>query len=155
MRNPLAFALTIAVALAAGTGCQLISGSVKSISDTGVGIANVIAGSSKALLRSTGIGAGGSSLAEEDRYRQDLRLATRAFVETRQADADFARTLGRIAESHGVSHWEALAGSWYAIGAGLREAGLAESDVDATLARLQLGGEAEHALAREGWRAAL
>jgi hypothetical protein len=155
MRHPPAFALALSLALGAGTGCQLISGSIRSISDTGVGISNVIVGGSKGLLRSSGLGGGGSSLAEEDRYRQDLRVATRSFVETGQPDADFVRMLGRIALRHGVSHWEALPGSWYAIGAGLGEAGLAESDVDATLARLHLGGESERALAREGWRAAL
>ncbi len=142
--------------LALGSGCQLISASVKSISDTGAGIGKSVSASSEGILHSSGLGGGGgTSLAEEDGYRQDVRLATRAFAVSGEGDQAFVRELGRVAAAHGVSHWEALPGSWVAIGAGLREAGLAESDVDATLARLRLGGEQERALAREGWRAAL
>jgi hypothetical protein len=155
MSHRVTFALATCLVLGLGTGCQLISGSVQSISDTGVGIANSVSGSAQGLLRSSGLGGGGVALAEEDRYRQDVRLATRAFAANGQTDEDFVRALGRVASTHGVTHWEALPGSWLAIGAGLREAGLPEPDVDGTLARLRLGGEQERALAREGWRAAL
>ncbi len=154
MRRRILIALQLGLIVTLAAGCQIISGSIESISDSVVGIGNSISGSSQGLLRSSGLDTGGSSFAEEDSYRQDVRLATRSFVESGDSDDDFLRSLGRIASTHGVSHWEALPGTYVAIGAGLQQAGVQEPDVAALLTRLRIDQENERALALEGYRAA-
>jgi hypothetical protein len=142
----------LAWAALATSGCQMLSASVTSISDSAVGIGTSISGSFTGLLNSSGIG-GGSSFAAE-RYREDVRLATREFVDSGGSDEAFLREIGRIAERHGISDWEARPETLTGLGAGLRQAGVPRGQLDAILARLGRTGDAERALAAEGWQSA-
>jgi hypothetical protein len=90
----------------------------------------------------------------EEAYRDDVRVATRAFVGSGASADAFQRQLGGIAERHGISHWEGEPGTWVAIGAGLGEAGIPESEVDAVLLRLGPLAAQDRVLALEGFRSA-
>jgi hypothetical protein len=91
----------------------------------------------------------------EQEYRDDLRVAARTLVDAGASDDQLLRELGRIAELHGISHWEGEPGSLIALGAGACEAGLSEPRLDSLLARLGQNGARERSLAREGCRSAL
>jgi hypothetical protein len=91
----------------------------------------------------------------EQEYRDDLRVAARTLVDAGASDDQLLRELGRIAELHGISHWEGEPGSLIALGAGACEAGMSEPRLDSLLARLGQNGARERSLAREGCRSAL
>ncbi len=91
----------------------------------------------------------------EQEYRDDMRVAARTLVSTGASDDQFLRELGRIAELHGISHWEGEPGSLIALGAGACEAGVSEPWLDSLLVRLGQDGARERSLAREGCRSAL
>jgi hypothetical protein len=61
------------------------------------------------------------------------------------------RGIGRVAESHGVSHWEGRADTLLAIGAGLRDAGVSRADVEALGARATGADPRVAALVLEGY----
>ena len=91
----------------------------------------------------------------EREYRDDLRVAARTLVDDGASDDQLLRELGRIAELHGISHWEGEPGSLIALGAGACEAGMSEPRLDSLLARFGQSGARERSLAREGCRSAL
>ncbi len=91
----------------------------------------------------------------EQEYRDDLRVATRTLVDAGASDDQVLRELGRIAELHGISHWEGEPGSLIALGAGACEAGMSEPRLDSLLARLGQNGARARSLAHEGCRRAL
>ncbi len=91
----------------------------------------------------------------EQEYRDDLRVATRTLVDMGASDDQVLRELGRIAELHGISHWEGEPGSLIALGAGACEAGLSEPRLDSLLARLGQDDARARSLAHEGCRRAL
>ena len=91
----------------------------------------------------------------EQEYRDDVRVAARTLVDEGASDEQLLRELGRVAELHGVSHWEGEPGSLIALGAGACEAGMSELRLDSLLARLGQNGARERSLAREGCRSAL
>lgn len=137
-------------------GCSALgslSTSSESISDSVQGLSNSISRSSEALSRSS------ASIGDDDatarlRYREDVRLATDAWVGSGADVAAFLRDLGRVAERHGISDWEARPETLLGIGAGARQAGLAEADLDALLAQLGQADAGQRALAQRGWRSA-
>jgi len=88
----------------------------------------------------------------EREYRDDVRVATRAWVEAGDGSETFLRELGRIAELHGISHWEAEPGSLIAIGAGVCNAGANEAELNRILVGLGHGRADSRALAVEGCR---
>ncbi len=91
----------------------------------------------------------------EQEYRDDLRVATRTLVDAGASDDQVLRELGRIAELHGISHWEGEPGSLIALGAGACEAGMSEPRLDSLLARLGQEDARARSLAHEGCRSAL
>ena len=97
---------------------------------------------------------GGDARLEQE-YRDDVRVAAHTLVDAGASDDQFLRELGRIAELHGISHWEGEPGSLIALGAGACEAGVSEPWLDSLLARLGQDGARERSLAREGCRSAL
>ncbi len=138
-RTPVVLALLVAAALA--QGCilsQSVSKSARAASDS---VSNLLMSTTNRV-----------TAAEE--YRNDVRVATRDLIETNAPAADLQREIGRIADLHGISHWEAEPGTFTAIGAGACEAGAATGDVDALLVRLGRDTDEERARAREGCRAA-
>jgi hypothetical protein len=85
----------------------------------------------------------------ERAYRDDVRIAVRDLVEAGATPDNLIRELGRVAELHGISDWEAEPGALIALGAGMCEARGGQRDLDALLQRLDCDAE-QRALAREG-----
>jgi hypothetical protein len=145
-RIPLACAALLALALS--TGCQSISDSVTSpsrwVADSSTASGDsseASADSSNAASRSVS----GSSSPEdetpaESSYRNDVRVAARAWATDGGSSEDFAREIARISERHGISDWQGQAASYRGVAEGLREAGLPEAQVDARLEALGAGG---------------
>ncbi len=129
-------ALSISISKAARTAAGSVSDSLQSSSDR---------------LR----GSGDDSARLEREYRDDVRVAVRDLVEEGATRNGLLRELSRIAELHGISHWEAKPGTLIAIGGGVCEAGAAEADLDALLRELGRDAAEERALAHEGCRAAV
>ena len=121
--------LSLSVSKLATTASQSVSKSLRSASDS---------------LK------GGDSARLEREYRDDVRVATRAWVETGEGSDAFLRELGRIAELHGISHWEAEPDSLIAIGAGACEAGASDAELDRIVADLGQDRAESRALAAEG-----
>lgn len=141
-----AFAVGL-VAFLASTGCSLISESITSPSESVTGTGRAIGGSLEGMSRSVS-GSFGAS-ARHPGYARDLRAYVAAFAESGNDSArDFQRGVSRIAESHGIAHWEAEPVTPYAIGQGLREAGVPEHELRAWLDP----ESAATRLALEGWR---
>jgi type IV secretory pathway VirJ component len=74
-----------------------------------------------------------SDARDAQRYRDDMRLATRERVAARSALEELQRELGHVAELHGVVHWEATPHVSQAIGTGACEAGASAAEIDALL----------------------
>ena len=125
--------LSVSVSKLATTASQSVSKSLRSASDS-------VTSDARARL--------------EREYRDDVRVATRHWLETGESAEAFLRELGRIAELHGISHWEAEPGSLIAIGAGACEAGTREAELGRIVAGLGHQRAESRALAAEGCRAA-
>ncbi|GBC63730.1 hypothetical protein DENIS_4728 [Desulfonema ishimotonii] len=65
----------------------------------------------------------------EAAYRNDIRHMTAVFLETGLPSEKYMREIGRIAERHGITDWEREEGTYAAIGAGLKKAGIPASDL--------------------------
>jgi hypothetical protein len=78
-----------------------------------------LSASFKSSARSSG--GGGNRLAI---YRDDVRAATVAAVDSGAGADDLLRRIGSVAERNGVSDWEASDDTYRAVGEGLRLAGL-------------------------------
>jgi hypothetical protein len=127
-RKLLALWLLAALPLA---GCKIISAIIESPSDLSAGSSRSIAGSFDAISASSGSG-GKDTTPNQTSYRRDLRQYTAAFA--RQADGsrdEFVRGISRIAEDHGITHWESDALTPRAIGEGLHDAKLSPAEMDA------------------------
>jgi hypothetical protein len=139
------------IALLALSGCQVISASITSPSDWVSGTGKSISGSFEALSTSSGSGGGSST---NQAYRRDLRAYSAEFARAGGSSDDFLRGVGRVAGSHGVTHWEASPATMLSIGAGLRDAGVSESELGALLAQASDADPAVLALVREGFATA-
>ncbi|MGH2897121.1 MAG: putative lipoprotein [Solirubrobacteraceae bacterium] len=135
--------------LYASYGCQVITASVTSPSDSISGTGRAIAGVFTAISESSGSGHGGS--AKNDLYERDLREYTVMFMRSGGTQADFARGVSRVAENHGIAHWEAESGTPFAIGQGMREANVSEAQMRAFCDEVGAGTPAAR-LALEGWQ---
>lgn len=100
-------------------GCQVLWASITSPSDWIAGSSESIAGSVRSISRSSGSPAAKSTLA----YRRDVRAWAGAFAQDGGTQDEFLRGIGRIAETHGLTHWQADPATLVAIGEGLRDAG--------------------------------
>jgi hypothetical protein len=107
------------LALVSLPGCQVLWASITSPSDWIAGSSESISGSVRSISRSSGSPAAKSTLA----YRRDVRAWAAEFAQAGGSQDEFLRGIGRIAESHGLTHWEADPATLLAIGAGLRDAG--------------------------------
>ena len=132
-------------------GCQVISASVTSPSDSISGTGHAIAGVFSAISTSSGSGGGGEAAKES--YRRDLRQYTATFARSGGTSADFLRGVTRIAENHGISHWEAEPATPFAIGQGMREASFSEAEMNAFCSEIGAGTPAAE-LALRGWQSA-
>ena len=132
--------------------CQVIGASITSPSDWVSGTGRSISGSFEGLGRSSGSDGGGNS--SDTAYRRDVRAFAAQFSQTGGSSDDFLRGIARVAESHGVSHWEGSPDTLLAIGAGLRDAGVSRADLDALSARSEGADSQVVALVREGYATA-
>ncbi len=148
----LARAVLVTALLVLALGCSLISGSVTSPSESVTGTGRTIGGSLQTLSTSTSASRDLSIEAKRSPYARDLRAYVAAFVRAGGGSAqDFQRELSRIAESHGITHWEAEPVTPYAIGQGMRQANASESELRALCE--QVGADSPAARrALEGWR---
>jgi hypothetical protein len=112
-------------------GCQVLWASITSPSDWIAGSSESISGSVRSISRSSGSDTSKSSLA----YRRDVRAWASAFAGDGGTQDEFLRGIGRIAETHGFTHWEADPATLVAIGEGLRDAGWSAEQME------QLRGE--------------
>ena len=144
-------ALLVAVVAAtfATYGCSIINAVSDGVSNTLSATGNAIAGVLNAIADSSR-SRGGASAKNYD-YERDLREYTVVFMRSGGTQADFERGVSRIAENHGITHWEAEAGTPFAIGQGMREANVSEAQMRAFCT--QVGADTPAAkLAFEGWQ---
>jgi hypothetical protein len=133
------------------TGCQVLWASITSPSDWVSGTGRSISGSFEGLSRSSGSGGGTAS---NTAYRRDVRAFAAEFAQAGGSSDDFLRGIGRVAESHGVTHWEGRSDTLLAIGEGLSDAGVSRADVEALGARATGADPRVAALVLEGYTAA-
>jgi hypothetical protein len=131
-------------------GCQLLVASITSPSDWVSGTGESISGSLGGLSRSSG--SGGADPARLA-YRRDVRAFAAHFAGAGGSSDDFLRGIGAVAAEHGVSHWESRPDTHFAIGEGLRDAGVAPAELEALVARADDADPAVLALVREGYAA--
>jgi hypothetical protein len=134
-------------------GCQTLWASITSPSDWISGTGESISNSLRGLSVNSGSdsGSSGSRGAADTAYRQDVRAFAAEFARAGGSSDDFLRGIGRVAESHGVSHWEGRADTLLAIGAGLRDAGVSRADVEALGTRAAGADSRVAALVLEGY----
>jgi len=149
--------------LALGLGCGSISDSVTSPSRWAADSSTASADSSGASAdssnnssqSSSGSSSGDDEAPAESAYRDDVRVATRSLAASGAPEDQLSRELSRVAQQHGISHWEGHAGTWIAMGTGMREAGLTQADVEVVLVRLGGVDTGERELVLEGYGATL
>lgn len=125
-------------------------GSLTSPSEWVAGSSNAIAGSIQAISRSFGSGGGSAGLA----YQRDVRAWATEVAQSGGTQDELLRGIGRIAESHGLTHWEAEPATLLAIGEGLSDAGWTLEQMEQL--RGELGGVQPRSvdLVFEGYRQA-
>jgi hypothetical protein len=129
-------------------GCTVINAALNGTSNVLSATGNAVAGVLHAIADSSGSGNGSS--ARNDSYERDLREYTAMFMRSGGTQADFLRGVTRIAENHGIAHWEAEVGTPFAIGQGMREANVSEAEMRAFCN--EIGVETPAAkLALKGW----
>ena len=127
-RRLLSLILMAALPLA---GCKVISALLELPSDLIAGSSRSIAGSFDAISTSSQ-SPPEQPTPNQTSYQRDLRQFTAMFA--RQADGsrdEFVRGISRIAEDHGITHWESEALTPRAIGEGLHDARLSQAEMDA------------------------
>ena len=113
-------------ALLLGAGCQVLVASLEVPVDSAAGTLNSVGGSLEGILNSSGVG---TDRAGMQAYQRDLRQYAALYM---QSGGDgtphgFQRGITRIAESHGIAHWEGQPATPYAIGQGFRDAQMSET----------------------------
>lgn len=119
-----------AAALLLGSGCSIFKSSTSQASSESS------SDSSKSLSRFVSSPFRWSSGSSGDSGSQDVEQATESFVHS-EGDLDaFRRDLSRIGREHGVSDWESHEPTWWAIGQGLRRAGVEGERLEAVKTEL-------------------
>ena len=119
--------IALGLILWVGTGCFILA----SISGSITGLSDSVSNSLDASSPSTS-----TWLQELDAYVRDVRVATHQAVETNQDGDALISDIGRVAELHGVTHWEAHPATLHAIGQGLSSAGMTEPQLQDFLSEL-------------------
>jgi len=137
MHTPRALLLGTLAATLLTFGCQLISASITSPSDSISGTGHAIGGSSDAIS----VSSGGKPDADKVTYERDMRAYTSTFVKSGAESSTFAPGATRIAASHGISNWETNAETADAIGAGLSDAKQNPAQAQAFCTSVGLNGD--------------
>jgi hypothetical protein len=93
--------------------------------------------------------------AKEAAYRRDVRDYARTFSASGGNMLAFQRDLSTIAESHGVTNWEQHEGTHVAIGEGLAQVGMSQTQFDEFTRRLCGPHTQQAAWMTSGYRATL
>jgi hypothetical protein len=149
MRKPIAFVFLLAVIPA--SGCQLLEGSVESSADWVAGSVRSIGGSIDAISQSSG---SRGPVHASPAYRRDVRAWAAEVAERGRSQEEFLRGIGRIAESHGLTDWQAEPATFTAIGEGLADAGWTPEQMERLRAGLGGAQPRDVELVFEGWRQA-
>jgi hypothetical protein len=72
----------------------------------------------------------------DEEYARDLAAVSATFVTSPVPEAAHVREVTRVAEVHGITDWESLDATWHGIGAGLRDAGMDETQAVEFVARV-------------------
>lgn len=120
--------------LLATTGC-VFSDSSGSVSDSSGSFAD----SSGSISNSSE-----SSSGDDVAYRGDIRDFTVAHIRSEGSLDGLRLGLSEVALTRGISDWEALPGTFVALGAGLAEAGVAVTDLASYQDRLARPGSTNH-----------
>jgi hypothetical protein len=140
--------LGVIAAAFAISGCTVINAASDGASNMLSATGNAVAGVLHAIADSSASGNGSS--ARNDSYERDLREYTVMFMRNGGTQADFMRGVSRIAENHGIAHWESEVGTPFAIGQGMREANVSEAEMRAFCNEVGVDTPAAK-LALEGW----
>ena len=122
-------ALSLYLVLLVSTGCGVFKSSTIQASSES---------SSKSSSSSFKSSSGSDSDSEDSAFHRDIRDATAAYVRTGGDLATFYRTVGSIAEQHGVTDWEGEPATYTAMGLGLAKAEVPPADAEAL--GLQIAG---------------
>ena len=134
IRRALCIALLGAASLVPGTGCisasisDSVSGSSESLSDSSTSLSGSVSDSSRSIS-----GGDAEASASARLYREDVRALAHVSADEAARPEAFLGDLGRLSETHGVTHWGAREDAWNAIEAGLAEGGLAPGEADGFL----------------------
>ncbi len=137
MHTPRALFLGTLAATFLTYGCQLISASITSPSDSISGTGHAIGGSSEAIS----VSSGGKPDSDTATYEGDMRAYTSTFVKSGAEASTFSAGATRIAATHGVSNWEANSDTADAIGAGLSDAKQNSAQAQAFCTSVGLSGD--------------
>ncbi|MBW2423771.1 MAG: putative lipoprotein [Deltaproteobacteria bacterium] len=120
--------LAALVMIWAASGCALFESS-GSFSDSSGSLSDSSGSVSDSSKSSSGSDDDEAPKKEEEAYRRDIRSFTMAHVEARRAPESLSRGLSEVALARGISDWEAIEGTYVAVGAGLAEAGVSEEEL--------------------------
>lgn len=118
MHSPRTLLLGTLAATFVTYGCQLISASITSPSDSISGTGHAIGGSSDSIS----VSSGSEAASDKATYERDMRSYTSTFVKSGAAPSTYSPGATRIAASYGISDWEADSKTPDAIGEGLKDA---------------------------------
>jgi hypothetical protein len=141
----------LAVVLTSSSGCQPFIASITSPSDWVSGSSTSISGSIEGFSQSSSGSDAGAAVA----YLADVRvLAADAAAESRTG-SELSRELSLVAARHGLADWESEPAALRAVGAGLRQAGVARDELPAWVEQLGVAdGDAANVRVLEGWETA-
>lgn len=150
-----AASLVVALGLGAAAGCVSSESVSKSVSTSIESMSRSVQAMSGSISKSSDAAEGAP--AESRAYRRDIRVVTAANLAAGASDDEMLRDLARVADEHGVVHWEGRSDTYRAIGAGLRDAGAGPAEMQRFADELTAGTpgpEAERALqwVLEGYR---
>ncbi len=135
------------------SGCMLLVDALAVPSESASGSFTAIGGSLAGISLSLGSppSGGGSTSDEKQSYSRDLRQYVGLFMASKGTRRDFERGVSRIAEAHGIAHWEAEPATAYAIGQGLAQAGVSAQQMS-ELGESLTSNEATAQQVLDGWR---
>lgn len=90
---------------------------------------------------------GGDQSSLNQEYARDVAAVGAAFVGSGEPEDTLRHDVTQIAESHGITDWEAVDETWLGLGVGFRHAGMSQAQAEDLLARAFSDEEANRAVA--------
>ena len=140
----LIWAALFAIVFLTAPGCAMVSSSSNS-SDSSASSSD----SSGSFSDSSTSSSGGDSA-----YRGDVRTYTVAHVRAEGSPTSLRLGLSEVALRRGISDWEALPGTFIAVGTGLAEAGVSSDELSAYQNALARSNSANYTAIRQGFASA-